>query len=830
VTTWVTAGGGGTTLAANALNMSGDTVKLGGTQIENTVIDAAGYDYSHTGIGEYSFEADSAVWRINGQKFLHMGSLNGVSYSYDEVALGYRAGANLPAYNSSANTLVGAYAGESLNGTGTNGASNALFGYTAGRNLTTGSYNTALGVAAMGNTSATVNNNVAIGHHALLRNTGNSNIGIGQSSLQDNTATSNVAVGHEAGKINTSGGSNTIVGAGAFQLNLTGSNNVGIGHQSLFISTGSSNTALGRQSGSTLTTGSSNILIGVAAEPVSTTGSNQLNIGNVLYGTGIYSAGRTALFGFNETAPDRTLHATLNSAITNTTGFGLRLTHQTSGTATTGFGLLQEIELENASGTNVVAASSGAVFTDATNASEDADYVVNLMSGGSAAAEKLRIESTGNIYPAAGYRDTSGDLGTAGQRLSSTGTGTNWVADTVTVLTSDSVLLYTVSGVEVGRDTIRTSGSGGGGGGVTGSGTTGTIPVFTSSTALGDSPLTVSSGNVTATGTGSFRLPNGTTAQRPGAPSAGETRYNTTSGNFEFRGATDWEAVAKSAAISGTGTANYIPYYDSNGRQTAGNIGLQYITSSYPYLQYGQSTTLTDNVLYYWINGNTSSRTLTNSSGSTRSAETGAWRTVALYGGANAFSNANAATITALTTSGHSAGSSVRGIFATASNASGSGQATLVSAINSEAYNSSTNGTTTLQGVAAAVFNPAAATVTTARGFFTSLNANSGTITNTYGVHVGDITTGTQTNTARSFYAEDANAVSVFNGSSNFGSTSAPNAVAVVEMTSTTQGFLPPRMTTTQRNAITAVAGLVIYNTTTNKLQCFDGTNWQDAW
>ena len=74
----------------------------------------------------------------------------------------------------------------------------------------------------------------------------------------------------------------------------------------------------------------------------------------------------------------------------------------------------------------------------------------------------------------------------------------------------------------------------------TGSGTTGTIPVWSSSTALGDSPLTVSSGNVTATGTGSFRLPNGTTAQRPGTPQPGETRYSTSFGYLETYGASAW--------------------------------------------------------------------------------------------------------------------------------------------------------------------------------------------------------------------------------------------------------------------------------------------------
>jgi hypothetical protein len=51
--------------------------------------------------------------------------------------------------------------------------------------------------------------------------------------------------------------------------------------------------------------------------------------------------------------------------------------------------------------------------------------------------------------------------------------------------------------------------------------------------------------------------------------------------------------------------------------------------------------------------------------------------------------------------------------------------------------------------------------------------------------------------------------------------------VAKLEISSNTQGFLPPRMTTTERNAIASpVAGLVIYNTTTNVLNFYNGTTW----
>jgi len=55
-----------------------------------------------------------------------------------------------------------------------------------------------------------------------------------------------------------------------------------------------------------------------------------------------------------------------------------------------------------------------------------------------------------------------------------------------------------------------------------------------------------------------------------------------------------------------------------------------------------------------------------------------------------------------------------------------------------------------------------------------------------------------------------------------------PSASAQLDVSSTTRGFLPPRMTTTQRDAISSpAAGLVIYNTTTSKLQVYT-TSWTD--
>ena len=58
--------------------------------------------------------------------------------------------------------------------------------------------------------------------------------------------------------------------------------------------------------------------------------------------------------------------------------------------------------------------------------------------------------------------------------------------------------------------------------------------------------------------------------------------------------------------------------------------------------------------------------------------------------------------------------------------------------------------------------------------------------------------------------------------------TIAPDDSSILELVSTSQGFLPPRMTTTQKNAISTPAeALVIYDTTLNKLCVYTGAAWE---
>ena len=60
--------------------------------------------------------------------------------------------------------------------------------------------------------------------------------------------------------------------------------------------------------------------------------------------------------------------------------------------------------------------------------------------------------------------------------------------------------------------------------------------------------------------------------------------------------------------------------------------------------------------------------------------------------------------------------------------------------------------------------------------------------------------------------------------------TNTPNASAALDVTSTTQGILIPRMSTTERNDIdTPAAGLLVYDNTTNKLMYYNGSTWLEA-
>jgi hypothetical protein len=90
-----------------------------------------------------------------------------------------------------------------------------------------------------------------------------------------------------------------------------------------------------------------------------------------------------------------------------------------------------------------------------------------------------------------------------------------------------------------------------------------------------------------------------------------------------------------------------------------------------------------------------------------------------------------------------------------------------------------------------------------------------------------------RTGVTNSIYYLDLGRIVVRNGDAlggsqmQIGSNLVPVDSAVLDLNSTTRGFLPPRMTTTQKNAIASPAtGLQVYDTTLNQMSYYNGTTW----
>ena len=81
-------------------------------------------------------------------------------------------------------------------------------------------------------------------------------------------------------------------------------------------------------------------------------------------------------------------------------------------------------------------------------------------------------------------------------------------------------------------------------------------------------------------------------------------------------------------------------------------------------------------------------------------------------------------------------------------------------------------------------------------------------------------TTGYIAASSSAYFASNASTEVIIGSSSSINS-------AILNVASTTRGFLPPRMTTTQKNAIASPAtGLMVYDTTLNLMSVYNGTTW----
>lgn len=86
-----------------------------------------------------------------------------------------------------------------------------------------------------------------------------------------------------------------------------------------------------------------------------------------------------------------------NDAFNTTVVYPITLTHTTTNTPGTGIGTGLKFVTETSAGNNEIGGLIDVVATDVTSGSEDFDFVFKTMAAGGAAAERLRIASTGDV-------------------------------------------------------------------------------------------------------------------------------------------------------------------------------------------------------------------------------------------------------------------------------------------------------------------------------------------------------------------------------------------------------------------------------------------------
>jgi trimeric autotransporter adhesin len=251
---------------------------------------------------------------------------------------------------------------------------NTAEGQNALLNLTSGTYNTAVGWFSLGS-NANSQFNTGLGAGTLFANTGDNNTAVGAGALLNNST----------------GGHNTANGAFALFSNTEGIDNTAIGDGALFANTADGNTAVGRSALSSNTSGSGNTADGALALAFNTTGDGNTGIGfNALLGN-TTGTGNTAVGA---------LALQENVGISNTaTGF-FALGSNTTGDSNTGmgFGALND----NTTGAFNTAIGSGALLSSTT-------AISNVAIGDSALLNDTTGSNNTAIGAAAGENLTTGD-------------------------------------------------------------------------------------------------------------------------------------------------------------------------------------------------------------------------------------------------------------------------------------------------------------------------------------------------------------------------------------------------------------------------------------
>ena len=321
------------------------------------------------------------------------------AYYLENTKMAYGKPANHNYYFGGAGNVTGnatkniAIGTSALLSLGATGGFNVAIGFEAGKLITTGQGNTAIGTQALA-TNTVGNNNFALGTEALKLNTASNNVAVGGlSQPSTSTGDKNVSLGYFTLNGNTTGFENVAIGNVALQLNSDGYRNIGIGSEALLSNVSGFGNIAIGNSALYSTTGSRNTVIGYASGLFLTTGSQNIVIGASL--RPINDAGS------NQMTIGNIIYAT-----------------GVDGTGTT--------------------VSTGNVGIK-TNAPSQALHV------------------SGNLRVTGAYYDSNNDPGTAGQILSTTATGTDWIAapSAPTIVTANNALTLTGTNLQWGGALVQ---------------------------------------------------------------------------------------------------------------------------------------------------------------------------------------------------------------------------------------------------------------------------------------------------------------------------------------------------------------------------------------
>ncbi|MCE9507441.1 MAG: tail fiber domain-containing protein [Alphaproteobacteria bacterium] len=330
------------------------------------------YGYENTATGTYALN-NNTTGNFNTANGMY--ALFSNTEKSESTAIGYRAmfyadnsTGDAPTYN----TAVGAYSLQGSSMGGNSGMNNTAIGHSALLANTGGFWNTATGARAL-TANTTGSYNTAVGADALVTNGfGARNTATGAESMKLNTGgTDNTANGAGALFTNTTGQQNTAIGAQALYTNNNGNYNTATGRAALYFnSSGNYNTAVGMSALSYNTSGGSNTAVGVWALQANTTGIQNTVVGvNALNSNKANSESTAVGFQAMLHADNRTTgRATGNTAVGYQALFGGDTVTEANNSGLNNTAVGHRALMLNKNGDGNTAMGEGALFSNMTGA------------------------------------------------------------------------------------------------------------------------------------------------------------------------------------------------------------------------------------------------------------------------------------------------------------------------------------------------------------------------------------------------------------------------------------------------------------------------------